>query len=253
MLAVWILLKLLLVPALVYLAALATRRWGTKAQDWLPAFPLLAAPILVILAMDLGPAFAASAALAAVLGILGVLVFALAYIWTARTRPWPDSLLVALCCYALALLGLRQLQADLALAGVSALVALLVAPLALPAAQRWVRGRANEQSTLYWCLGLSLGLTALLTLAAPQLGARVVGLLAMAPVLLAAAVVLAHRGSGLEYAGLRLRSAVRELYAALAWCVAFALLLPYGLVLSVCASTLLAAAVHVLVRRLIKA
>jgi hypothetical protein len=41
-----LLLKLLLVPLLIYLVTLAGRRWGPAVAGWLSAFPIVAGPIL---------------------------------------------------------------------------------------------------------------------------------------------------------------------------------------------------------------
>lgn len=98
-------LKLLLVPTLIALVTLAGRRWGPGVAGWLSAFPILSGPILLILALEQGPAFAANAAHGTLLAVLAILVFSLAYAWTAQRRPWPDCLLIALSCYGLAVLG----------------------------------------------------------------------------------------------------------------------------------------------------
>ena len=44
MTSLW-LLKLLLVPALIYAVTLAGRRWGPDVAGWLSAFPILSGPI----------------------------------------------------------------------------------------------------------------------------------------------------------------------------------------------------------------
>ncbi|HBF50271.1 MAG TPA: hypothetical protein DDX04_07705, partial [Massilia sp.] len=54
-------LKLVLVPLLIYLVTLAGRRWGPSVAGWLSAFPIVAGPILLTLALEQGAPFAASA------------------------------------------------------------------------------------------------------------------------------------------------------------------------------------------------
>jgi hypothetical protein len=55
--------RLLLVPLLVVLLTLAGRRWGPAVAGWLTGFPIVAGPILLLIALEQGPAFASHAAL----------------------------------------------------------------------------------------------------------------------------------------------------------------------------------------------
>lgn len=50
-------LKLTLVPLLIYLVTLAGRRWGPAVAGWL-AFPIVAGPTLLTLALEQGLPFA---------------------------------------------------------------------------------------------------------------------------------------------------------------------------------------------------
>jgi len=56
-------LRLALVPAAVWLASLAARRWGHAVSGYLGGMPMIGGPITLFLAIDLGPAFAAKSAL----------------------------------------------------------------------------------------------------------------------------------------------------------------------------------------------
>ena len=56
------LLRLALVPAAVWLASLAARRWGHSVSGYLGGFPLIGGPITLYLALDHGEQFAARSA-----------------------------------------------------------------------------------------------------------------------------------------------------------------------------------------------
>lgn len=57
-----LLLKLTITPSLIYLASLASKRWGHAVGGWIVALPLTAGPVVFFLALENGHAFAASAA-----------------------------------------------------------------------------------------------------------------------------------------------------------------------------------------------
>ena len=56
-------LRLALVPAAVWLASLAARRWGHAASGYLGGLPLIGGPITFYLALDYGTEFAARSAM----------------------------------------------------------------------------------------------------------------------------------------------------------------------------------------------
>ncbi len=53
-----LLLKLLLVPALIWAITLAAHRWGPAVGGWLSGFPVVSGPILLFLVLERGPDFA---------------------------------------------------------------------------------------------------------------------------------------------------------------------------------------------------
>ena len=54
-----LLLKLLLVPSLIYAVTLVGRRWGPGVAGWMSAFPIVSGPILLTVTLEQGAAFAA--------------------------------------------------------------------------------------------------------------------------------------------------------------------------------------------------
>ncbi|HEX7559387.1 MAG TPA: hypothetical protein VF386_09310, partial [Usitatibacter sp.] len=78
------LLRLLLVPAAVWLASLAARRWGHTVSGYLGGLPLLGGPITLYLALDHGTDFAALSATLTLAAILGQAAHLLAFAHGAR-------------------------------------------------------------------------------------------------------------------------------------------------------------------------
>jgi hypothetical protein len=126
-----VLLKISLVPIVVWLASMAGRRWGHSVAGWVSGLPLIAGPISVFLAYDPGPQFAVASATATlqVTGAAGLHCFA--YAWTARRLGWLASLLVAWAVFAVAAaaLGAAPLPPIAGFALTVALLALLLATL----------------------------------------------------------------------------------------------------------------------------
>ena len=118
-------LKVLLAPLLVVLCTLAGRRWGPRLAGIVVVLPIVAGPILVILYLDHGSAFAAHAASAATLGIVALGPFAVVFAYALRRVGWIHALAASWVVVLLADLGLAQLRVPAGGALVLALLALL--------------------------------------------------------------------------------------------------------------------------------
>jgi hypothetical protein len=177
-----VLLKISLVPIVVWLASLAGRRWGHAVAGWISGLPLIAGPISVFLAHDPGPQFAAASAAATlqVTGAAGLHCFA--YAWAARRFGWLTSLLVAWAAFAAgaAALGAVPLPPQAGFALSVALLALFLAamphvapargPVAIPGVELAVR------------IAAAAALAAAVTLGAAVLGPRLSGILLAFPI-----------------------------------------------------------------------
>jgi hypothetical protein len=109
-------LKLLLVPTLLAAVTLAGRRWGQRTAGWLGSFPIVAGPILLILAIE-----------------QGAMAF---FVVLARLAPrlrWASALGVAFIAWVALVAALSWLPATLPIATLAAVVALALAPLAMGA------------------------------------------------------------------------------------------------------------------------
>lgn len=126
-------LKLLLVPTLLAAVTLAGRRWGQRTAGWLGSFPIVAGPILLILAIEHGAPFAALAAERAMAAIAATMAF---FVVLARLAPrlrWASALGVAFIAWVALVAALSWLPATLPIATLAAVVALALAPLAMGA------------------------------------------------------------------------------------------------------------------------
>lgn len=79
-------LKLLLAPALVVGSSLAGRRWGPRVGGVLVCLPVVVGPILLVVYLQHGAAFAASTARAGTLGVVPLGLFAVVFAALSRRR-----------------------------------------------------------------------------------------------------------------------------------------------------------------------
>lgn len=175
-------LRLALVPAAVWLASLAARRWGHAISGYLGGLPLIGGPITLFLAIDLGTEFAARSALFTLAAVLGQAAHLMAFAYVGRSRRWP----VALASGWTAFFAVSFL---LTLLPLSTLPALALAVAGLAAAWRWlppIRGDAARPTIppleLRLRLAAAFALAALILLAAPAFGPVVSGVLLSMPI-----------------------------------------------------------------------
>jgi hypothetical protein len=217
-------LRLLLAPALIGAASLAGRRWGPAVSGWLVGLPLTSAPVTFLLALEHGPAFAASVALGTLAGTISQTLFAVAYAWLARRHRWPLAFVGGTVVFAVSTVGLAGLGLALApLAGV-VVVALIVGLRAMP---RLDPHTAPSSAPLpRWDLPVRMLVATLIVGAligiAPVLGPRVTGLLSPFPVYAAILTVFAHRGQGMTAAIGVLRGLLAGLFGFVAFFVVVA-------------------------------
>ena len=171
-------LKALLTPSLIGLVSVAGRRWGPSVSGLLVGLPLTSGPVLLILALQNGTAFAADTARGIIFGTISVAFFCLTYAWAALRWRWPGALiaswLVFLMATALLQLVTLPLVAAFALCVVVAAVALAIFP-RLPAKD------AVVMTPPLWDIPARMAVATvfvlLLTGLAPQLGPHLTGLL----------------------------------------------------------------------------
>ncbi|HUP30137.1 MAG TPA: hypothetical protein VM122_08190 [Usitatibacter sp.] len=133
-------LRLALVPAAVWLASLAARRWGHKVSGYLGGMPLIGGPITLFLALDHGEEFAARSALftLAAIAAQATHLMLLGHVGR-RTGSWIAALLAGWCGFAVMALAVVQVP-------LSPAIGLVLALAGLAAAWRWLpryRGLAS--------------------------------------------------------------------------------------------------------------
>lgn len=221
-----LLLKLLLVPALIGGITLAAHRWGPAVGGWLSGFPVVSGPILLFLALERGPEFAAQAATGTLAAVVAILCFGLSYAWAATRFGWLPTVGVALCVYALAVAALDTWIAPLLPTAILTFAAVLIAPRLFPRVELGAHGGAPPRLNLLLRMAVGALLVLLVTRFAADLGPRLSGLLAMFPVMAGVLALFSHRYAGAAFAVTLLRGMVLGYYSFAVFCLVLAVTLP---------------------------
>lgn len=176
------LLRLALVPAAVWLASLAARRWGHRVSGYLGGMPLIGGPITFFLALDHGAAFAARSATLTLAAICGQAAHLLAFTYVGRVARWPVALAAGWSAFALASLAVAWADPRPVVALVLALGSLFAARALLPAEGDVASRPAVPPIEMRMRLAAALGLAALILWSAARFGPVVSGLLLSLPV-----------------------------------------------------------------------
>ncbi|MBV9847882.1 MAG: hypothetical protein JOZ47_22850 [Kutzneria sp.] len=212
-----LLLKLLLTPLLIAIATLVQRRWGHLAGGRFIGLPLTSAPLLLMLAIDRGSQFAATASVSSLAGQLCVALFCLGYARAVARHRWPVALAAGLACFAIA-----ALIQDMV--GFSLLLQESIVPLGLVAVLAgWPDAPTDsvDRPTPTWELParmlVAVVFTLLVTESAPLLGSRLAGLVAALPVFTGLLVVFVHNEAGPASATAMVRGVVLSTFSASAF------------------------------------
>ena len=201
-------LKLALVPGFLAALTMAGRVWGPSVAGWLAGLPVVAGPIVLLLALERGEAFAVQASVASIAAIAASEAFNFAYAWTCRVNRWPVALMAALFAWALVAVLLTHLSVSLAWSLAAACVAVAVSQAGLPR----VEGAVPAARTGVADLALRMLAGALLTLAVTTLsasmGAAWSGILSVFPLLGIVLAVSAQRAHGAGFVALLMRGMV---------------------------------------------
>jgi hypothetical protein len=193
-----LLVKLTLAPLLVVGSSLAGRRWGATVAGLIVALPIVAGPVLLIVALEHGTHFAARAASASLLGLVALSGFVVAFAHAAHKGAWPRALLAGWAVFVTLALALSTLAVASGTAFAIALCGFALAAVLMPdrdAAPDPARGALPRWDLPARALATAAIVVAL-TGAAGGLGARLTGVLTPFPVAMSvlAAFVLAQRG-----------------------------------------------------------
>jgi hypothetical protein len=245
-----ILIELALAPALVAISTLVARRWGARVGGVVSAFPAIVGPVLLILALAHGEAFAARAAEGTLLGLVSLAAFALAYGRLARGHEWRVCAAGGWVAAAL-----TALVAGVAVGGARSPVGLILATAALalawralPAAAPGSATSAPRRGAIPARMASAALLVALLSAAAGALGAVAGGMLAALPVLACVLAVFTHREHGGAQAIALLRGMLAGMASFVLFCQVIAVAaVPSGIAPAFAAATIVALAVQAIV------
>jgi len=175
-------LRLALVPAAVWLASLAARRWGHAVSGYLGGMPLIGGPITYFLALDYGAQFAARSACVTLATVAAQAAYLLAFSHLARRARWPVALAGGWSCFALVAVAIASMPphapAGLALAA----ACLALAWLALPRPRGSTGFPSVPRFELYLRLAAAFLLALAIVLGASALGPVWSGVLLSMPV-----------------------------------------------------------------------
>jgi hypothetical protein len=189
---------LIVVPALVALATLLSRRFGHAIGGVMAGLPLTSGPLSVTLAIGHGHQFAADAAVGSLVGILGSTVSCIAYGLTAK-RGWLRAAIAGLAAFTAAIALGVALPATLASSALVAAAAALVA-IAILRRLRPAVAPLPPQPGIWPRVISAFVVVAVVLAVARTVGAELAGALTPLPVVIGVLAVHAHRDDGPEAA-----------------------------------------------------
>ncbi|HEX6632426.1 MAG TPA: hypothetical protein VF038_00565 [Usitatibacter sp.] len=176
------LLRLALVPAAVWVASLAARRWGHAVSGYLGGLPMIGGPITLYLALDYGPAFAARSATLTLAVILAQAAHLLGFAYAARGARWPGALLAGWGSFAIVAVVVALASPGPIAALALAIFGLVAAKLALPHPRAATPPPAIPRAELRLRLVAAAVLAAVILWSARAFGPVVSGVLLSVPV-----------------------------------------------------------------------
>jgi hypothetical protein len=231
-------LKLILAPAFVVGASLVARRFGPRVGGLVGGLPVVAGPILLVLAIVHDRAFATRSATTSLLGLVSLSAFVVVYGFAARRLRWPAALTLAW----LAFLTLTALASAVHLAATPALALAFAAFVAARATLPHPQGGLSPNSVggqtpavgpapPSWDLPVRAGCAAAMVLAitaaSAGLGPRLSGLLAPSPIITTVLAAFTHGQLGQDPTLRLLRGMLTGFFAFALFSWTIALTLPH--------------------------
>jgi hypothetical protein len=219
-------LKLLLVPALIGAITLVGQRWGPTIAGWLSGFPVVAGPILLLVAIEQGPLFAANASGGALSGVLANTAFCIGYSWSATRLPWWGSLIGGLVAYASAALLITTLDLSVYPALILTFLGIGIALKSFPGNLKTVAATLASRVELPARMLAGATLVLVVTYFASTLGPRLSGLFSAFPLMACVLASFSHPTSGAGFAIRLLRGMVSGFFGLAVFCFSLAVALP---------------------------
>jgi len=214
-----------LAPAFVLTTSLVARRFGAAVAGIVGGLPGIAAPILLVLALQHGTAFAGRAAAGTLLGSVALVGFLVAYAGASRRTGWPAALTASFGAFFGLVLLLRPLHVAAVAALVLALLAIAAGLAVLPRGAGPAAGPADYPRSDLPLRALAAAVpVVVLTAAAKELGPHLTGLLSAFPILTPVLAAFTHARRGAQEAVAFLRGMTAGLFAYALFCFLVALL-----------------------------
>ncbi len=223
-----LLVKLTLTPTLIAAISLLGRRWGPAVSGWLAGLPFTSGPIVLLLALDHGTAFAAAAAQGILAGGFSEIAFCLTYAWLARRWEWPATFAASVAVFLIVTFALRPVTPPLLPLFACVLASFLLGLLLFPPTRPY-RMFPTAAIAPRWeipaRMALATTLVLVLTGASTALGPRLSGLLSPFPVFVTILAIFTQRSLGAEATARLLRGVVFGLFAFASFFFALSMLL----------------------------
>jgi hypothetical protein len=219
-------LKLTLAPALVAVATYVARHVSNRAAGMVSGLPVVAGPIVLIIAVEHGDAFARTAAAAAILGMISLVANCVAYALAARAgAPFPVCLLAGFAAFAGMTAVFSGIQPPLGVSVALTLAAICAAAWGIPRLETAEPHPRPKSDLLVWRLLITAVLVVALTGLAGHLSAHLAGLLTPMPIITAVLASFTQAQAGANAAIALLGGLVLALVSFLAFFALLALLL----------------------------
>lgn len=215
-------LKVVLAPAFVVLASLVGRRHGVRVSGVVGGLPVIAGPILLVLALERGRSFASGAADGTLLGIVALIAFVVAYVAVSRRLGWPAALVAGWAAFFAGVALLREVHTG-ALAGLALAVAACAGALvAMPHPRSLAPPPRPPRGDLLLRAACAAVPVVAVTAAASALGPHLSGLLAASPIITPVLAAFTHAQQGPEAALRILRGFTAGFFAYALFCFVIA-------------------------------
>ena len=237
--------KLLLTPLLIGLVSLAGRRWGPVVSGWLVGLPLTSGPVALFIALELGNAFAATAAQGTLIGLLSLVAFCLTYSWLSFRLNWLGSMLISWGAFLVVTFVLQYIVIPLPVAFITVLGSLVLTLKLLPNNTDQIVSVKPAKWDTSLRMIVATAFVFVLTGFANLLGPRLSGLLAPFPIYATILAVFTHRVQGASSARRLLRGLITGVFSfAVFFLVIAQFVVPLGILFAFSLATLFALVLH---------
>ena len=191
--------KIAIPVSMIGVVTLISHRYGPAVAGVLSAVPVKGGPILVFLALEQGPQFAATSAAASLGGAAGCGVFCLVYALVCRRVSWPLAGLAAYVAFAAVWALMLPVSAwGLGPAFVATATILIGSRRLLPQAPAVSRRHSTALTDIPARMVAGAGMVVFVTTVGPWFGATISGMLMTVPTVAAVMALFTHAQEGAD-------------------------------------------------------